>query len=79
MSLVTNITFNQHYVENSSVNLMFNFDSSVEHDYYSLFFFSFLKLIYFNWRLITIQYCGVFCIPGHESATMGKTNYFPRS
>ena len=38
LSLVTNITFNQHYVENSSVNLMFNIDSSVEHDYYSLFF-----------------------------------------
>ena len=41
MSLVTNITFNKHYVENSSVNLMFNFDSSVEHDYYYPFFFFF--------------------------------------
>lgn len=34
MSLVTNITFNKYYVENSSVNLMFNFNSSVEHGYY---------------------------------------------
>ena len=29
---------------------------------------SFLKLINFNWRLITIRYCAVFCVHGHESA-----------
>ena len=27
----------------------------------------FLKLIYFNWRIITLQYCGVFAIHQHES------------
>ena len=26
-----------------------------------LFLFYFLKFIYFNWRLITLQYCGGFC------------------
>ena len=25
------------------------------------FYFIFLKFIYFNWRLITLQYCGYFC------------------
>ena len=29
----------------------------------------FLKLIYFNWRLITLQYCVVFAIHRHASAT----------
>ena len=38
MSLVTNITFNKYYVENYSVNLMFNFNSSVEHSYYYTIF-----------------------------------------
>ena len=34
--------------------------------------FSFLKkykFIYFNWRLITLQYCTGFAIHQHESAT----------
>ena len=31
--------------------------------------FSFCKLIYFKWRLITLQYCSVFAIHWHESAT----------
>ena len=26
------------------------------------------KLIYFNWRIITLKYCGIFLIHGHESA-----------
>ena len=36
-----------------------------------LFFISFLKykFIYFNWRLITLQYCIGFAIHQHESAT----------
>ena len=34
----------------------------------SLFFFKF-KFIYFNWRLITLQYCIGFAIRQHESAT----------
>ena len=36
-----------------------------------LFFFSFLffKFTYFNWRLITLQYCIGFAIHQHESAT----------
>ena len=29
----------------------------------------FLILIYFNWRLITLQYCSGFCHHWHESAT----------
>ena len=34
------------------------------------FFFLFLKkIIYFNWRLITLQYCIGFAIHRHESAT----------
>ena len=35
------------------------------------FFFAFLKykFIYFNWRLITLQYCIGFAIHQHESAT----------
>ena len=39
------------------------------------FFFSFLYFIfyllnfYFNWRLITLQYCGGFAIHSHASAT----------
>ena len=34
-----------------------------------LFFFFFIKFIYFNWRLITLQYCIGFAIHQHESAT----------
>ena len=36
-----------------------------------LFFFSFLlnKFIYFNWKLITLQYCVGFAIHQHESTT----------
>ena len=33
-----------------------------------MYFFKF-KLIYFNWRLITLQYCIGFAIHQHESAT----------
>ena len=37
---------------------------------FSFFFFSFLyKLIYFNWRLITLQYCIGFAIHQHVSTT----------
>ena len=32
-------------------------------------FFKKYKFIYFNWRLITLQYCIGFAIHGHESAT----------
>ena len=32
-------------------------------------YFSFLKFIYFNWRLITLQYCIGFAIHWHESIT----------
>jgi len=32
-------------------------------------FFIFLKCIYFNWRLITLQYCIGFAIHQHESTT----------
>ena len=32
------------------------------------FFWHFIFLIYFNWRLITLQYCGGFVIQWHESA-----------
>ena len=32
-------------------------------------FFFFNKFIYFNWRLITLQYCITFAIHQHESAT----------
>ena len=36
--------------------------------YYLLSFFKY-KFIYFNWRLITLQYCIGFAIHQHESAT----------
>ena len=38
---------------------------------FSFFFLIFLKykFIYFNWRLITLQYCSGFAIHQHESAT----------
>ena len=32
------------------------------------YLFYFLKFIYFNWRLITLQYCSGFAIHWHESA-----------
>ena len=32
-------------------------------------FFKKYKFIYFNWRLITLQYCVDFAIYQHESAT----------
>ena len=35
----------------------------------SLSFFKKFKFIYFNWRLITLQYCIGFAIHQHESAT----------
>ena len=39
--------------------------------YYFLFiYFLKFKFIYFNWRLIALQYCIGFAIPQHES-TMG--------
>ena len=38
--------------------------------YFILFYFIFGKFIYFNWRLITLQYWSGFCHISHES-TMG--------
>ena len=35
---------------------------------FPLFSFLFLKFIYFNWRLVTLQYCSGFAIHWHESA-----------
>ena len=35
----------------------------------AFFFFFKFKFIYFNWRLITLQYCIGFAIHQHESAT----------
>ena len=37
--------------------------------HYCIFFFQKTKFIYFNWRLITLQYCIGFAIHQHESAT----------
>ena len=41
---------------------------------FTLFYFLFFKykFIYFNWRLITLQYCIGFAIHQHESATGNK-------
>ena len=38
-------------------------------DYWLPFFFNWYKFIYFNWRLITLQYCIGFAIHWHESTT----------
>ena len=36
------------------------------------------KLIYFNWRIITLQYCGVFfAIHQHESTTSAHVSHYP--
>ena len=50
------------------------FSSTIVHKHQffgaQLYFFFFLcKFIYFNWRLITLQYCIGFAIHQHESAT----------
>jgi len=37
--------------------------------FFTLYLFIF-KFIYFNWRLITLQYCIGFAIHQHESATL---------
>ena len=39
------------------------------HHLFFSFFFILNKFIYFNWRLITLQYCIGFAIHQHESAT----------
>ena len=44
------------------------YQSWFEHDLILFYFFKF-KFIYFNWRLITLQYCISFAIHQHESAT----------
>ena len=36
---------------------------------YAFYYFFKYKFIYFNWRLITLQYCIGFAIHQHESAT----------
>ena len=36
---------------------------------YKLYIYFWTELIYFNWRLITLQYCIGFAIHQHESAT----------
>ena len=41
-----------------------SYDSSIHRQIFFLF-----KFIYFNWRLITLQYCTGFAIYQHESAT----------
>jgi len=43
-------------------------DSFVDCDGYSISFFKY-KFIYFNWRLITLQYCIGFAIHRRESTT----------
>ena len=48
------------------LELLFFFSSSF---YNSLFFFLKNNFIYFNWRLITLQYCIGFAIREHESTT----------
>ena len=59
-SQVINFFFNQH---SSSIHYYF---AEVKRD---VFWFCFkYKFIYFNWRLITLQYCIGFAIHQHESA-----------
>ena len=49
--------------------LIFFFYNGKKTSFYLFFFWIiFLKFIYFNWRLITLQYCSGFAIHWHESA-----------
>ena len=50
------------------VALMLHFDDSTTKQELNILFFKY-KFIYFNWRLITLQYCIGFAIHQHESAT----------
>ena len=65
------VTFNYFFVVGHDIFLSFSF-LSFQSNIFSLFAFFFLKkykFIYFNWRLITLQYCIGFSIHQHESTT----------
>ena len=47
--------------------------------YCFLFLFFKFKFIYFNWGIITLQYCIGFAIHPHESATGIHVTYFLNS
>ena len=57
--------FSKHFIWIESYNMWSFVSSFTKHNIYIFKF----KLIYFNWRLITLQYCIGFAIHQHDSAT----------
>ena len=63
-----------NFLKNTNAQVLL-FSSRVPDMFLFLFFFFQFKFIYFNWRIITLQYCIGFAIHQYESA-MG-THVFP--
>ena len=64
------VSYNPLYFSFVCCNLFFLISKFVDLILFSFFFFFLkFKFIYFNWRLINLQYCIGFAIHQHESAT----------
>ena len=72
--MTTNVVYNAYCVQ-SHCALEIECNPYV---YLKFLFFTFFKykFIYFNWRLITLQYCIRFAIHQHESAMLNMGNRY---